>query len=106
VTEDPASSLDDRVSELEGRVDEIQADKETESPSVDDLQAQMQTIKKNQSDIEDSLESLVHRIQEDEKITPHIEAVEGLYDSLSRIDENMVEMREKLEELNEEIDAK
>lgn len=87
-------------STLEGRVTELEED--SESSRVQGLQAEVESIRTHQSDIEDSIEELVQRFNDQGSDVASLDAVEQIYTELNRIDEEMAELKQKIRDLTED----
>ena len=87
------STPDERISEIET---------DTESARIEHLEEEVLGIQAHQSDIEASIESLASHISEEEKDIPRVESVEQLYEELDRLNEEMAEIKQHVQDLTEE----
>ncbi|SDM08809.1 condensin subunit Smc [Halogranum gelatinilyticum] len=100
------SELEDRMDDLDGRLNELQLEKQYAEEAVDDLHDTVETAQNRKASAEEDIEEFEAKIEEKESVLDEKrEAVSELEEELAELKEERSELKDRLKAAKDERDA-
>lgn len=93
--EDP-DDIEDRVDEIEDQVEEV---------DFESIRERIDAIERNQTALKNAIDRLAKQRRTENEQIPHIDSVEGLYDDLTAVEQQLARLRSELESVSDETES-